>query len=132
MIRRPPRSTLFPYTTLFRSVLLRVLLEEVAPAGVDDHDVAFTERDVVQLEPGLEVGPGDHRALVQAGLRARRVALEFSRRLVHFDRVDQNATGGERLQVLEPELRDRVLVDVLAHRDLVEVAILAPDVAQPV
>src|SRR3989441_195280 len=24
MIRRPPRSTLFPYTTLFRSVMLRV------------------------------------------------------------------------------------------------------------
>src|SRR2546429_7127232 len=27
MIRRPPRSTLFPYTTLFRSVLFPVLLE---------------------------------------------------------------------------------------------------------
>src|SRR3712207_7372162 len=27
MIRRPPRSTLFPYTTLFRSVIPRVLLE---------------------------------------------------------------------------------------------------------
>src|SRR2546425_5994259 len=26
MIRRPPRSTLFPYTTLFRSVILRLLL----------------------------------------------------------------------------------------------------------
>src|SRR5690625_6382272 len=26
MIRRPPRSTLFPYTTLFRSVALRVRL----------------------------------------------------------------------------------------------------------
>src|SRR5690242_21421185 len=26
MIRRPPRSTLFPYTTLFRSVLVLVLL----------------------------------------------------------------------------------------------------------
>src|SRR3712207_9310978 len=26
MIRRPPRSTLFPYTTLFRSLLLMVLL----------------------------------------------------------------------------------------------------------
>src|SRR3712207_9031740 len=25
MIRRPPRSTLFPYTTLFRSVLVRAL-----------------------------------------------------------------------------------------------------------
>src|SRR3989454_11489985 len=27
MIRRPPRSTLFPYTTLFRSVTFRVLQE---------------------------------------------------------------------------------------------------------
>src|SRR5258708_28098092 len=26
MIRRPPRSTLFPYTTLFRSQALRILL----------------------------------------------------------------------------------------------------------
>src|SRR2546422_8472957 len=26
MIRRPPRSTLFPYTTLFRSVVLEALL----------------------------------------------------------------------------------------------------------
>src|SRR3712207_8468757 len=28
MIRRPPRSTLFPYTTLFRSGVLKKLLEE--------------------------------------------------------------------------------------------------------
>src|SRR3712207_8426035 len=35
MIRRPPRSTLFPYTTLFRSVLLHVLLAPVR--GLDDH-----------------------------------------------------------------------------------------------
>src|SRR2546428_7392070 len=35
MIRRPPRSTLFPYTTLFRSLLRtqhRLLLERRAPA----------------------------------------------------------------------------------------------------
>src|ERR1017187_6705194 len=31
MIRRPPRSTLFPYTTLFRSV--RVLAGSLRPAG---------------------------------------------------------------------------------------------------
>src|SRR2546427_9621373 len=30
MIRRPPRSTLFPYTTLFRSLLLRVGAEHPA------------------------------------------------------------------------------------------------------
>src|SRR3712207_7858310 len=28
MIRHPPRSTLFPYTTLFRSVLLEVVLHQ--------------------------------------------------------------------------------------------------------
>src|SRR5256886_17439927 len=28
MIRRPPRSTLFPYTTLFRSAILRRLSED--------------------------------------------------------------------------------------------------------
>src|SRR2546430_3520620 len=33
MIRRPPRSTLFPYTTLFRSLALREL-------GVREDDVA--------------------------------------------------------------------------------------------
>src|SRR3712207_7931163 len=31
MIRRPPRSTLFPYTTLFRSVLARGLREDRFP-----------------------------------------------------------------------------------------------------
>src|SRR2546427_6736209 len=31
MIRRPPRSTLFPYTTLFRSVGVRVGLDRRAP-----------------------------------------------------------------------------------------------------
>src|SRR3712207_6920519 len=29
MIRRPPRSTLFPYTTLFRSLRLRILVRHV-------------------------------------------------------------------------------------------------------
>src|SRR2546421_9591101 len=43
MIRRPPRSTLFPYTTLFRSDVQAVLpavvahrLERRDPAGADD------------------------------------------------------------------------------------------------
>src|SRR2546430_12600732 len=36
MIRRPPRSTLFPYTTLFRSEREHVRLLEVGVRGVDD------------------------------------------------------------------------------------------------
>src|SRR2546427_11548072 len=40
MIRRPPRSTLFPYTTLFRSSLVvEVALEGEAAAVVSDDDV---------------------------------------------------------------------------------------------
>src|SRR5438876_405947 len=39
MIRRPPRSTLFPYTTLFRSVLSRAVVE-------GDHAVAQIEISV--------------------------------------------------------------------------------------
>src|SRR3712207_8340124 len=33
MIRRPPRSTLFPYTTLFRSELLRRIRTWLRPGG---------------------------------------------------------------------------------------------------
>src|SRR3712207_7048788 len=41
MIRRPPRSTLFPYTTLFRSAAaLRVEGEELAVGGAGEHDAA--------------------------------------------------------------------------------------------
>src|SRR2546426_4826477 len=40
MIRRPPRSTLFPYTTLFRSILFQVARRPRAnrePNGRDKH-----------------------------------------------------------------------------------------------
>src|SRR2546430_8943094 len=36
MIRRPPRSTLFPYTTLFRSMTLTARLERAFRSRLDD------------------------------------------------------------------------------------------------
>src|SRR3712207_9307370 len=41
MIRRPPRSTLFPYTTLFRSKArtMRISVEGALPFGVSAKDV---------------------------------------------------------------------------------------------
>src|SRR3989442_10358318 len=33
MIRRPPRSTLFPYTTLFRSITVAPFLDRAGPAA---------------------------------------------------------------------------------------------------
>src|SRR2546426_6044197 len=50
MIRRPPRSTLFPYTTLFRSLehfvdrLHRLDLEQLLHLVGDLHDVALIAR----------------------------------------------------------------------------------------
>src|SRR5256885_7380418 len=53
MIRRPPRSTLFPYTTLFRSldVVLDGLAVAAGPAG-DDQGVEFRGE-------GLALGGGE-------------------------------------------------------------------------
>src|SRR3712207_6877095 len=47
MIRRPPRSTLFPYTTLFRSVG-----SERVVAGTAVDDVLLTDTHAVQVPAG--------------------------------------------------------------------------------
>src|SRR3712207_7266144 len=61
MIRRPPRSTLFPYTTLFRSALAEEHLLQVRGGG--DH----REHDV---EPAQLADPvGDRAAEVGQRLR---------------------------------------------------------------
>src|SRR3712207_8697012 len=45
MIRRPPRSTLFPYTTLFRSHVPRGDLAGEEPRGVEGHEHHAGDRD---------------------------------------------------------------------------------------
>src|SRR2546422_8251408 len=51
MIRRPPRSTLFPYTTLFRSLELhRLGVEPLQRAGVEDVRDAGLAREVRERE----------------------------------------------------------------------------------
>src|SRR2546426_11659706 len=55
MIRRPPRSTLFPYTTLFRSVALEQEFGTILVAACDRTGARFfevTAFDVAEL-PGL-------------------------------------------------------------------------------
>src|SRR2546430_12796836 len=44
MIRRPPRSTLFPYTTLFRSLVLRELPDRPAAHQVLEPEAAVRPR----------------------------------------------------------------------------------------
>src|SRR2546426_3713645 len=55
MIRRPPRSTLFPYTTLFRSHLFQPLLYQVATAGLSPGDIAVPIRSQFAHASNVEV-----------------------------------------------------------------------------
>src|SRR3712207_7132683 len=54
MIRRPPRSTLFPYTTLFRSVLLgrRVDQQGVRPVGGEGRRGRRRQHELLPHEGG--------------------------------------------------------------------------------
>src|SRR3712207_9209490 len=70
MIRRPPRSTLFPYTTLFRSRKSELLRQHTIDAGTDfdaivrssnyNTIVAPTEREVADRIDAIEARVTPH------------------------------------------------------------------------
>src|SRR5258708_17779165 len=84
MIRRPPRSTLFPYTTLFRSLVLDPVLaqgqlEVVALDGVSHGAV---ERDGRRHNIG-SVDGGDHVAGHRGGDR-KSTRLNSSHQIISY------------------------------------------------
>src|SRR2546425_9608033 len=80
MIRRPPRSTLFPYTTLFRSITLMELLE-----GLDQQTnnaliaIASIEKNLVtsQDAPEIVVNKRDTTSSLVAGYRSEEHTSEL-------------------------------------------------------
>src|SRR6266404_2977533 len=69
MIRRPPRSTLFPYTTLFRSQAPAPLAADIGVVAARDQ-ARILHRDpgliVIAVErPGLDLAPGALAAVQQ-------------------------------------------------------------------
>src|SRR5207249_11733626 len=61
MIRPPPRSTLFPYTTLFRSRALQVF-PAVRPQSADDPQPLLIEASYVQRDEPAAVGAEDRKS----------------------------------------------------------------------
>src|SRR3712207_6961125 len=59
MIRRPPRSTLFPYTTLFRSAV-RVLNDESSNlpdiSNTDPQRLSFLVAAAMEIDPDVKQG----------------------------------------------------------------------------
>src|SRR2546425_11556574 len=103
MIRRPPRSTLFPYTTLFRS-------DEVVIA------LATVDQQVVRVEMkpqiGREIREPEHRSLQPdelAGIEQRVEPLHACRgRAVSLETHAQAQAAREALD-------DRARRDAVAH-----------------
>src|SRR3712207_7177044 len=71
MIRRPPRSTLFPYTTLFRSAVARaheaVLLQErlcpvAAALGEEPVDAPVVRERFAAGPARVRIGPQDRKS----------------------------------------------------------------------
>src|SRR5256886_1879867 len=101
MIRRPPRSTLFPYTTLFRSTFApetaALIKESGLPTVTKPFDFAELERVIRQVAGDAErrrpmasawAGrPGPRRRLRAAAARPSRAAAAPSH-LAHRARAD--------------------------------------------
>src|SRR2546422_6996212 len=74
MIRRPPRSTLFPYTTLFRSLPSRFwsvpFTRRPSPCGgLSEGIIGPTHRRRLSLRPGLPRSYADHVRLDRKSTR---------------------------------------------------------------
>src|SRR5258708_31810173 len=75
MIRRPPRSTLFPYTTLFRSLVL------------GDHDLARLVGDVEARDFAAQRSEEHTSELQSPDHLVCRLLLEKKKKQINADRV---------------------------------------------
>src|SRR2546425_7589192 len=88
MIRRPPRSTLFPYTTLFRSVSITRL----ARAAVMDHTTLLRNLNLLERQGLVRSRPTRDGRVREVGLSERgRRALAPARSEEHTSELQSLA-----------------------------------------
>src|SRR5258705_8713699 len=106
MIRRPPRSTLFPYTTLFRSeVEGKSLLDAMRDGkldGMQDFDTVIKdliESKTISLEDGLAFATNQNNLILS--LKGMTAAEDFIRREVDSMPVSAVSDSGSMLGLIE-------------------------------
>src|SRR3712207_500481 len=120
MIRRPPRSTLFPYTTLFRSG--RVLLDDVSFRVGDGAKVALVGANGAGKTTLLRIVSGELQP--HAGTVTRSGGLGVMRQMISQQHARTGATTVRDLLLsVSPERARRAAADV----DRWEVALMERD-----
>src|SRR5256886_7519033 len=86
MIRRPPRSTLFPYTTLFRSVGMRAVGEAHGPRGARDflHDDDVRQIAELRAAEALRHGDAEQPLLAQSRRDRKSTRLNSSHSQISY------------------------------------------------
>src|SRR5260221_6605593 len=82
MIRRPPRSTLFPYTTLFRSIA--TFDDQVHDEDDDQHEQDRLHQETGELGDIFFEGAGVHRILRQLGRDRKSTRLNSSHTVISY------------------------------------------------
>src|SRR3712207_9365630 len=116
MIRRPPRSTLFPYTTLFRSLAARARRRDPLRGGYQDlrprrpgrldPDLRARPAGVVRLDLGPRVAVPRGPARPVPARRALHQDLRLGYQRPHYAFLSRPTAGGgprpgDRLRVLD-------------------------------
>src|SRR3712207_5181605 len=102
MIRRPPRSTLFPYTTLFRSQAIIIWRDELVEGRV-------LLRDIIDLEATYAGPDGKGAPKVVEGEEPEEMAAEADVPPPEADLDDEDLENNVSLSAMEAELKPRVL-----------------------
>src|SRR3712207_8645234 len=87
MIRRPPRSTLFPYTTLFRSALAVVKVADDLRWMSSGPAAGLGEIELPALQPGSSIMPGKVNPVIPE------VALQVAAQVIGNDGRSEEHTS---------------------------------------